>query len=70
MDETKDRPPSPGEQHGKTVSFVPGQSDPQSEDAEPAMSETAPVGSHSADPPTIGRYRVIRLLGKGGFGRV
>jgi serine/threonine protein kinase/formylglycine-generating enzyme required for sulfatase activity len=69
MDETKNQPPSPDEDPAKTVSFVPGQGDPETGDL-PVQSGSAPQATHAGDLQTIGRYRVIRLLGKGGFGRV
>ena len=54
MDEPKNQPTGEPENQGETAPFVLGGDDPF-------------VIPESSDPQSIGRYRVIRTIGKGGF---
>ena len=58
-DETQDKAPGAGENQGETVSFVQG-----------GVGDNSFVMSEGNNPQSIGRYRVIRRIGQGGFGRV
>ena len=59
MDETQDKAPGGAENHGGTVWFVQGH-----------VGDNSFELSELSEPQTIGRYRVVRLLGKGAFGQV
>jgi serine/threonine protein kinase/formylglycine-generating enzyme required for sulfatase activity len=66
MDETDIPPTSPDEEQERTASFVGPKLDTTQWDGASARSGT-PWGAISQ---VIGRYRVVRALGEGGFGRV
>ena len=59
MDETEDQAPGTAEHHGETAPFDQGE-----------VGDNSFVMPEGSVPQSIGRYRVVRLLGKGGFGRV
>jgi serine/threonine protein kinase len=59
VDETQDKAPGAVEHQGETAPFVQG-----------GVGDNSFVMSEGNDPKSIGRYRVIRRIGQGGFGRV
>jgi eukaryotic-like serine/threonine-protein kinase len=59
MEETQNQTPVPPENLDKTLPFVQGE-----------VSENSFEMSETSDPQSIGRYRVIRRVAQGGFGRV
>jgi WD40 repeat protein len=65
-DETADRDP-PG---GATASAAPAPADPDRTVTYPPASATAPQGGGPGPAPVIGRYVVVRTLGRGAFGEV
>ena len=74
---TQNRHPVPGSEHAGGPTTPPEPIDHQDETAERAATEAFEnAGSGSTtptpegDPTCLGRYRVIRRLGQGGFGRV
>src|ERR1017187_10834699 len=58
MEATQDEAPGAGEKQEETVPLSQGE-----------VGDNSFVITEVSDPQTIGRYRIIRLLGKGGFGR-
>jgi serine/threonine protein kinase len=72
MDATTNRPDTEGWR--PHVQGSSGASDettglPETKGAQPLIDES-PGGSTIGDPPKLGRYRIIRRSGEGGFGRV